>query len=74
LLKVRSEIADDGAATASYTDYLKGAAVGGPGNGAVQNVGDILMKFDSTKSPSFTGGNVMSPGQVGLRVCIERRP
>jgi len=37
----------------------------------VLNVGDNLLIFDQSKAPSFNG--VMQPGQVGLRVCIERR-
>ena len=60
-------------ATGPYTDYFKDAAAGGPGNGAVLNVGDILIKFDSSKkNPSFTGGNGLEDGQIGLRVVITR--
>jgi len=62
-----------GLAVERFDDYFKGAATSGASNGTVLNVGDILLKFDNTKSPSFTGGNVMYPGQVGIRVAINRR-
>lgn len=70
---VMIKLKSGGAGTAPTKDYFKGAAIGGASNGAVMKVGDILLKFDSTKSPSFTGGNVLNDGQVGLRVSITQK-
>jgi hypothetical protein len=58
-----------GTFTMFLKDYFKGAALAAQPNGAVLNVGDILLNFDSSKSPSFSGVN-LSKGQVGLRVVI----
>ncbi len=63
-----------GGAGVPFDDYFKDAAIGGVANGVVLNVGDILIKFDKTKNASFTGGNDMNPGQVGLKVVITHRP
>lgn len=58
--------------TAESKDYFALGASGGPGNGAVLKPGDILLKFDSSKSPSFTVGNSLFPGQTGLMVVVKR--
>jgi hypothetical protein len=62
-----------GGAGIPFDDYFKDAGVGGAANGSVLNVGDILIKFDNTKNVSFTGGNELLPGQVGLKVVITHR-
>lgn len=60
-----------GEAGVPFDDYFKYGGIGGAANGAVLNVGDILLKF--SKQGSFTGGNEMLPGQVGLKVVITHR-
>jgi hypothetical protein len=70
-MKLKLEVA--GTVGSSYAqDYFNNAACGGPENGSVLNPGDILLKFDSSKSPSITGGNALLPGQFGLKVVINR--
>jgi len=60
-------------ATTYFTDYFKGAANGGYANGTVLNVGDILLKFDPSKTPSLSGSDELSDGQIGLRVVVTRK-
>jgi hypothetical protein len=74
LMKVVIKLENGNMSGMYLKDYFKDAAVGGPSNGAVLNVGDSLIKFDASKSPSMVGGNAMLPGQTGLRVVIGQRP
>ncbi len=70
--KVAINTLGQGSGTMMVTNYFKNAAVGGASNGTVLNVGDNLLIFDQSTTPSFNG--TMQNGQVGLRVAITKRP
>jgi len=58
-----------------FDDYFKSAsASGGVANGTVVSVADVFMKFNVTKAGTLTGGTVLGPGEIGLRVVIKHMP
>ena len=63
-----------GESSVLLNNYFKGSGYTGAANGAVLSSDDVLLKFDKTKGAHFTGGNELTPGQIGLKVHITRRP
>ena len=74
LANVRIKTADGSAGGFHLKDYFKSGASFGSPNGAVLKVGDVLIKFSSSPTASFSDGDALEPGQVGLRVVITRKP
>ena len=54
-------------------DYLAGFSTWGPGNNSMLSSGDILLKFDPSKSPRFSSDNNLDDAQLGLRLALLKK-